>query len=127
MEDIVKEDENLFEWEIRNLGSLDYWWPFLRVYVRCALRVCKEVILLDPREEGGLEMVQSLMKVIPSLKEIQLCGPKNVTVAVLVEEGAKAGLPFPIKKVEVIIAEIDQYDNYDRMQKQNNGILRING
>lgn len=104
---------------VRDLGLMKNWWQFLKPYVKCALLLYSEVVLLDPREEAGKELIEAITYYRKDVPSIGLY--TNGIIAVLVNEDKTIG------KIEVLFASVQQKDEYDAMQAENNGILRING
>lgn len=104
---------------VRDLGQMKSWWQFLKPYVKCALLLFNEVVLLDPREEAGKELINAITKSHEDVPSFELFS--NGIIAVFVNEDNTVG------KIEVLLASVEQKDQYDSMQAENNGILRING
>lgn len=104
---------------VRDLGLMKNWWQFLKPYVKCALLLYSEVVLLDPREEAGKELIDAITKSHEEVTSFELFS--NGIIAVFVNEDNAVG------KIEVLLASVEQKDQYDSMQAENNGILRING
>ena len=102
---------------VRDLGQMKSWWQFLKPYVKCALLLYREVVLLDPREEAGKELIEAITyyrKDVPSFELFT-----NGIIAVLVNKDNT------VEKIEVLLASVEQKDQYDAMQAENNGIIRI--
>lgn len=104
---------------VRDLGQMKSWWQFLKPYIKCALLLYSEVVLLDPREEAGKELIEAITYYRKDVPSFELY--TNGIIAVLVNEDKTIG------KIEVLLASVEQKDEYDAMQAENNGILRING
>lgn len=104
---------------VRDLGQMKSWWQFLKPYAQCALYIYKEVVLLDPRGEGGKELIDAICAARTEVPSFELFS--NGIVVVLINQDNTVG------KIEALLASVEHLDQYDQMQLENNGILRING
>lgn len=100
-----------------NWGIIRGWWSKLRDYVKESLsNGYREVVIIDPRYEGGLEL-------------LKLCGKrfsnnfsfedfKGLLVVKVNQDGS-------VGEVDNLIAEPQVEDQYDAISKDKDGVIRI--
>lgn len=104
-------------------GRIVSWWSRLKEWLKACIQKYKEIVLLDSREDGGRELIEAIQEAQPTTTTID-------DIDNLGEEGPVAvqvNYDGTIARIEDFEADVQQLDNYDKMQSQNNGILRING
>lgn len=100
----------------RLVGSIPGWWSYLKIYIKENISNYKEIVILDIRFDGGHELIKAIEEAWPNC--IDSVGP---IVAVFVKQDNT------IAKIVSIDGNPQEFDQYDLMSKNNNGILRING
>lgn len=100
-------------------GRIVSWWSKLKVWLKECIQRYKEIVLLDAREDGGRSLIEAIESAQPNT--ITIDDIDNGPVAVSVNFDGS------IDRIDSHEADVMQQDNYDAMQAQNNGILRING
>lgn len=100
-------------------GRIVSWWSRLKTWLKECIQRFKEIVLLDAREDGGRELIEAIQEAQP--KTVTIDDIDNGPVAVSVN------YDNTIARVDSHEAQVQQLDQYDSMQAQNNGILRING
>lgn len=100
-------------------GRIVSWWSRLKTWLKECIQRFKEIVLLDAREDGGRELIEAIQEAQPNTVTIDDIDNGPVAVSVNYDN--------TIARVDSHEAQVQQLDQYDSMQAQNNGILRING
>lgn len=100
-------------------GRIVGWWSRLKIWVKDCIQRYKEIVLLDSKEDGGRELIEAIQEAQPNTVTIDDIDNGPVAVRVNADN--------TIDKVDSFEAQAQMSDQYDAMQQQNNGILRING
>ena len=100
-------------------GRIVSWWGRLRLWLKECIRQYKEIVLLDARLDGGRELVEAIQEQQPNTVKISDIDAGPVAISINDDNS--------IAKIDSHTADVMQQDQYDIMQAQNNGILRING
>ena len=100
-------------------GRIISWWGKLRLWLKECIRLYKEIVLLDARQDGGRELVEAIQEQQPNTMTISNIDEGPVAISINGDNS--------IAKIDSHTADVMQEDQYDIMQAQNNGILRING
>lgn len=100
-------------------GRIISWWGKLRFWLKECIRLYKEIVLLDARQDGGRELVEAIQEQQPNTMTISDIDEGPVAISINGDNS--------IAKIDSHTADVMQEDQYDIMQVQNNGILRING
>lgn len=100
-------------------GRIKNWWSRLKTWLKECIKRYKEIVLLDAREDGGRELIEAIQEAQPNTVTIDEIdnGPVGVQIK---DDGS-------IDKIDGFEAVVEDESQYERMQAQYNGILRING
>lgn len=104
---------------VRVWGWIVSWWSKLKDYVKDLLSDLGggEVVIVDPREENGYELVEAIRQYQPETVTID-------DIDSLVTVGINGS---SVKKVENLKATTQQADQFDAMSANMKGVIRING
>lgn len=100
-------------------GQILSWWGCLKPWLKERILYFKEIVLLDAREDGGRELIEAIEYARPNSATIDDIDNGPVAVSVSKDN--------TIAQIDCHEAQVQQRDQYDAMQAENNGILRING
>lgn len=100
-------------------GRIVGWWPKLKIWLKECIRLFKEIVLLDKREDGGRALIEAIEEAQPNTITIEDIDNGPVAISVNYDN--------TIAKIDSHDADVMQEDDYDSSVHKNNGILRITG
>lgn len=100
-------------------GRIKNWWSRLKTWLKDCIQRYKEIVLLDAREDGGQELIEAIQEAQPNTVTIDDIDNGPVAVSINYDN--------TIDKIDSHEAIVEEESQYESMQAQYNGVLRING
>lgn len=100
-------------------GRITNWWSKLKTWLKECIKNYREIVLLDAKEDGGRELIEAIEEAQPNTVTIDEIDNGPV--------GVRINHDNTIDKIDSFDAEVMEESQYESMQAQHNGILRING
>lgn len=100
-------------------GRIRNWWSRLKTWLKDCIQRYKEIVLLDAREDGGRELIEAIQEAQPNTVTIDDIDNGPVAVSINYDN--------TIDKIDSHEAIVEEESQYESMQAQYNGVLRING
>lgn len=107
----------------RNLGEIDDLWGYFKNYLSSEFKlgVYKEIVLLDPKESGGRDLIETFYKTSQDFQsKINNITDSYILVVFIDNKDCVA-------KSEIIEAKPETSSQLETILKEYNGILRIIG